>query len=370
MRKILLIGAIIFNAVAELSAQSITLPPSGDNQKCSVTQWIGLASVNITYNSPNVTGPEGENRRGKIWGGVVPYGLIDNNFGTAKKMPWRAGANENTTISFSHDAIIEGQAIAAGTYGLHMIPGKEEWTVIFNNNANAWGSYFYDENEDALSVTVTPLKNSFTEWLTYDFITKESDHAIAALKWEDIMVPFKIEVDVNEIYLQKIRAELQSSPGFDWENWVSAINFCLQKNINLEEAALWANYAIEAPFVGEKNFSTLSAKTKVLFKLNKKDDAISALELALNDETATMRKIHFLGRELVNLGFPAEAMHVFKTNHNKHPSDNFTTMVGLGRGYEAIGKLKKAKKHYLVAADNAPEGQRQYYLQLADGLGK
>lgn len=368
MNRILLVGALFFTTTAIISAQSITLPPSGDNQKCSITQWIGLASVNITYNSPNVTGPEGEDRRGKIWGGVVPYGLVDNNFGTAKKMPWRAGANENTTITLSHDAFIEGQPIEAGTYGLHMVPGESEWTIIFNRNANAWGSYFYDENDDALRVTVVPSKNTFTEWLTYDFITRNADHTIAALKWEDLMVPFKIEMDVNEIYLQKIRAELQGSPGFDWENWVAAIHFCLQKDVNLQEAALWADYAIEAPFVGEKNFSTLSSKAKVLFKLDEKAEANSALDLALNEETATMRQIHFLGRELIDLGFPEQAVYVFEENHKKHPTDNFTTMVGLARGYEALGKLKKAKKHYLVAADNAPEGQRQYYLQLANSL--
>ena len=126
----------------KLFGQSISLPPNGNNQKCSITQWIGLASVTITYNSPDVTGPNGENRIGKIWGGVVPYGFSDNNFGTAKKMPWRAGANENTTIVFSHDMRINGKRIKAGTYGLHMIPGKDKWVIIFNNNYSSWGAIF------------------------------------------------------------------------------------------------------------------------------------------------------------------------------------------------------------------------------------
>ena len=137
--------------VASANAQSISLPPSGDNQKCSITQWIGMASVTITYNSPDVTGPGGEDRRGKIWGGVVPYGMATNNFGTAKKMPWRAGANENTTITFSHDMKVEGKDIKAGTYGLHMIPSAEKWTIIFNKNSGAWGSYFYNEKDDHYS---------------------------------------------------------------------------------------------------------------------------------------------------------------------------------------------------------------------------
>jgi hypothetical protein len=249
-------------------AQSISLPPSGDNQKCSVTQWIGLVSVNITYNSPDVTGPNGEDRRGKIWGGVVPYGMVENNFGTATKIPWRAGANENTTISFSHDVRIEGKEIVAGTYGIHMIPSKDKWIVIFSNNSSSWGSYFYNEKDDALRVEVVPEKGQFTEWLTYDFTEKKPTYAIVALKWEELIVPFKIEADVSNIYLAQIRKELQGSPGFKWQNWVDAVSFCIDNGINLDEALLWVDYAISAPFVGERNFTTLSTKARLLYTLN------------------------------------------------------------------------------------------------------
>jgi hypothetical protein len=354
--------------ISRANAQSITLPPNGDNQKCSVTQWIGIASVTITYNSPDVTGPGGEDRRGKIWGGVVPYGLAANNFGTAKKMPWRAGANENTTISFSHDMKVEGKEIPAGTYGLHMIPGVENWTIIFNKNSGAWGSYFYNEKDDVLRVEASPVSNAYTEWLTYDFIEKKPTYTIANLKWEELRVPFKIEADVINIYLTKIREELQNSPGFTWQNWVAAVNFCLQHNANLDEALLWADYAIEAPFVGERNFETVSTKGVLYLKMDRTDEANALIKEAVDEPTSSMVKIHNLGRQLIEIGYAKDAMEVFELNQRKYPEDKFTTMVGLARGNEAIGKKKQAVKYYEIAAENAPEGQREYYLGLAAEL--
>ena len=119
-RNIYLLAAICFLS-SSIFAQSITLPPSGSNQKSEVTQYIGaLAKVTIAYSSPDVTSPTGDDRTGQIWGQVVPYGLNNLGFGPATAAPWRAGANENTTITFSHDMLVEGKPIAAGTYGLHM----------------------------------------------------------------------------------------------------------------------------------------------------------------------------------------------------------------------------------------------------------
>jgi len=349
-------------------SQSISLPPNGDNQKCSITQWIGLAYVNITYNSPDVTGPNGKDRKGKIWGGVVPFGLSDNNFGTARKMPWRAGANENTVITFSHDMKVDGKSIKAGSYGLHMIPGKEKWTIIFNENTTAWGSYFYDESKDALRINVIPSKSEYTEWLTYDFIEKKPTFAVACLKWEELKVPFRIEADVVELYLSKIRQELQNSNGFSWQSWVAAVNFCIQNNTNLPEAKLWAQYAIEAPFVGERNFTTLSTKATLLLHTDEADLASQVFEEAINEPTATISNIHNLGRSLIGMGYAEKAMELFEQNRNKHPDDNFITFVGLARGYEATGKTKQAMKHFRLAAENAPEGQKEYYLNLANSL--
>lgn len=135
---------------APASAQTLTLPPDGDNQHSTVTQAIGLVTVTIDYHSPDVHAPDGTDRRGNIWGKLVPYGVTDDAFGTCTQCPWRAGANENTAFSVSHDVKIEGQALPAGSYGLHMIAGPEEWTLIFSKNAKSWGNFFYDPAEDQL----------------------------------------------------------------------------------------------------------------------------------------------------------------------------------------------------------------------------
>ena len=102
------------------AAQAISTPPSGDNQKSSVTQHIGLVEVTIDYSSPDVHAPNGEDRRGKIWGTLVPMGAPDDPFGTCTECPWRAGANENTVFTVSHDVKVEGQPLPAGSYGLFM----------------------------------------------------------------------------------------------------------------------------------------------------------------------------------------------------------------------------------------------------------
>src|SRR3954466_92071 len=121
-----------------LAAQIIpglAIPPSGNNQKASVTQYIGPVRITIDYSSPAVHGPDGKDRRGQIWGKLVPYGLTDLGFGNGKPAPWRAGANENTVFTVSDDVLVEGKRLPAGKYGLHMIAGPEEFTLIFSKDA-------------------------------------------------------------------------------------------------------------------------------------------------------------------------------------------------------------------------------------------
>jgi len=161
-KLILICVGILINAVAW---SQMTLPPSGNNQKSEVTQYMGLVKVTIVYSSPDVGGRE-------IWGKLVPNGLTNLGFLKSTEQnpsPWRAGANENTTITFSHDVMVEGKPLKAGTYGLHMIPGETDWTIIFSNNSSAWGSFSYVPEEDALRVTVKSAPSEFNEFLTYEF---------------------------------------------------------------------------------------------------------------------------------------------------------------------------------------------------------
>jgi hypothetical protein len=207
------------------TAQTVTQPPSGDNNRCIVTQYIGaVASVTVTYNSPNVTGPSGEDRKGKIWGQLVPYGYVDQGFGTSKAAPWRAGSNENTTISFSQDVLVQGKALKAGTYGFFIAPAEHgPWTLIFSKTNTAWGSFFYDEKNDALRVTATPKDAAFHEWLSYEFIDRETDSTVCALIWETKIIPFTIKVpDIKQAYITKMRQELENTAGFTWQGWNDA----------------------------------------------------------------------------------------------------------------------------------------------------
>lgn len=360
MKKLL---TILFAAASFAGVcQSLTLPPSGDNQKSEVKQWIGPVQVTIRYNSPNVQGPNGEDRKGKIWGELVHYGFIDQGFGTSKAAPWRAGANENTTITFSHDVRIEGKDLPAGTYGFFIAVEKDApWTLIFSKNYTSWGSYFYNEAEDALRVQATPTEAAYTEWLTYDFEDRQKSSAAAYLQWENKKVAFKIEIpNVNDIYLASLRNELRSSPGFDSQNWMNAAQFCLNNKINLEEALTWADNAVSLPFIGRENFNSLSTKASILEALNRNAEAKATMDKAINHPTATMTDIHFYGRNLITREKYQEALEVFKLNRKKHPEDTFTTYVGLARGYSAVGDKKNAIKNWEIAIKNIPDNQKQF----------
>ena len=367
--QLMVLVTLLSTAVAVYSQGPVTGPPSGANQKSSVTQYMGLVSVTVTYNSPDVTAPDGTSREGAIWGQLVPYGMNNLGFGTAEESPWRAGANENTVITASHDIMVEGEKLPAGTYGLHMIVEPEEWTVIFNNVSTAWGSYFYEPSEDVLRVKVKPVESEFTEWLTYGFEDRQLGSTTMTLEWENLKVPIKISCEANDVYLTNIRQELQSTKGFSWQGWQSAANYCLQNDINLEEALEWADRSINAPFgVGTENFTTLDTKAQILDKLGRTQEAAELMAKAIDHPTTTMSQLHFYGRRLINEEKNEEAMKVFELNRKRNPDDNFTTIVGLARGYQAVGKNKKAIENYRLAAKNAPSGQASYYEGLAKQL--
>jgi tetratricopeptide (TPR) repeat protein len=359
MRKILSILIITMISLQAL-AQGLTLPPNGDNQKSSVTQWIGPVAVTINYNSPNVHAPNGDDRKGHIWGELAHAGYIDQGFGPAKAAPWRAGANENTTITFSHDVKIDGKDVKAGTYGLFLAIEKEgPWTWILSNNSKSWGSYFYNQNEDALRTQATPKDAEYTEYLTYGFDNRETNSTVAYLQWENKRVPLKIDVpNVNEIYVGIIRNELRGNVGFDYRNIMAAAQFCARNKINLEEALAWSDAAINPP-LGLEEFATLQTKATVLRAMNRNDEATAIMDKAINHPTATVGAIHQYGRNLLGEGKKEKALEVFKLNRQRHPEDKFTTFVGLARGFAAVGDNKNAIKNWEVAIKNLPENQKQ-----------
>ena len=358
MKKLLTIPLVL---VACCSFAQITTPPAGDNQKCSVTQGIGLATITITYSSPDVHGLSGEDRKGHIWGELVHYGFIDQGFGTSKSAPWRAGANENTIITFSHDVKINGQDLKAGSYGLFLDVEKEgPWRWIFSKNSTSWGSYFYDPKDDALRVETTPTDAPYTEWLTYGFDDRMTTSTSAFLQWENKRMSFKVEVpNINELYVNKMREELRGTPtGFNYQGWMAAAQFCARNKINLEEALTWSDIAIKGPFVGQEDFSSLETKAVVLQAMGRDKEADEIMDKAIKMPSATTQSIHQYARTLLNAGKKEKAMEVFKLNRQLHPEDKFTTYVGLARGYTAMGDKKNAIKNWEIAIKNLPENQK------------
>ncbi|MDH3650175.1 MAG: DUF2911 domain-containing protein [Saprospiraceae bacterium] len=357
MKKIFSIFCLGAFLTIQAAAQSLPLPPSGDNQKSVVTQYIGsLAHVIVKYNSPDVTGPNGESRKDQIWGQLVPYGLNVVNFGLGNPSPWRVGANENTIIKFSHDVMIEGKPLEAGKYGLHLIVDETEpWTWIFSHNSSAWGSYFYDESEDALRVQVEPTDHPYTEWLTFDFVDRGAKSATVAMKWENKMVPMRIEVaDINELYVETFSKELQGSTGFNHQNLVAASQFCLQNETNLDEALAWADQAISAPFIGVKNFSTMQNKGSVLMKMGKTSEAEEIMMEAVHHAATTPFEIHGFGRQLIGMGMKDKALDIFKYNHERFEGA-WPTNVGMARGLSAVGQYVEALKYAELAYEEAPD---------------
>ena len=184
--------------------------PNGYTKKAIVSEQVGLTQVTITYHRPEVKG-----REGKIWGGVVHKGFVDQGFGKRNPAPWRAGANENTVIEFDNDVKVEGQTLPKGKYGLFIAYDSVESTVIFSKRSDAWGSFFYDEREDALRVKVKskPIEKS-VENLKYEFLNQAPNSAVIALSWEKLSIPFKVEVDYLKQQFEAFESESQNPRGF------------------------------------------------------------------------------------------------------------------------------------------------------------
>ncbi len=363
-RVLLLSSAAVLAAAVNGAAQSITLPPSGDNQRSEVTQQIGLVRATIEYSSPDVHAPNGDDRRGKVWGTLVPFGMHDLGFNN-RKGPWRAGANQNTVFAVSHAVTINGQPLPAGRYGLHMLAGEKEWTVIFSKNSTSWGSFSYEEAEDALRVTVKPEKAPYREWLTYDFTERRPDRATVALLWEELSVPFTIAVeDLPSLYIDNMRRELRNAQGFNAQQWQAAAQYCLQTGRNLDEALKWAENAISLPGVGQPTFPALSTKAQILEKLSRSADATAVMSTAMDLPNALPVEIHQYGRRLLTQGKAKEAMAVFQKNAKRF-GEAWPTHVGLARGYSAMGDYKSALKHAETALTQAPDELNRKSLQDA-----
>jgi hypothetical protein len=349
MKKVFFSVVILFASLTFSFSQVIplTVEPDGGNKKASVSEQIGIVKINISYNRPGVKG-----REGKIWNTpVAHYGFVDLGHGTSYAAPWRAGANENTTMSFSHPVKIEGNDLPAGTYGFFIALGETESTLIFSKINNSWGSFYYDSTQDALRVKVkNETLDKSVEWLKYEFADETPNSAVIAMTWEKRRIPFKIEADVQKLQIASFKSEFRTTRSYD--DYIDAANYCIRNNIELEQALAWMDRAIYFRVMGVKNFQTLSTKAAVLMKMNKPDEARKVMEEAI--PFGTVLEVHFYARTLLNQKQLQEAVKVFKMNYDKFPNV-YTTNVGLGRAYSATGDYKKALQYIKAALPLAPD---------------
>ena len=328
VRALLVIqGLLLFVSMGH--AQSAILDLPRPSQHAVLTQRIGITDVTINYHRPLVNGR-------KIWGGLVPYGQV-----------WRAGANENTTIEFSDPVTIEGKPLPKGTYGLHMIPGENEWTVIFSKNSTSWGSFTYDQAEDALRVTVKPQSAELHEALTYDFDNPKPDSSVVTLRWEKLAVPFKVGVNVNEVVAQSLHNQLRGLAQFTWFGWDDAATYLIDNKTNLEEALKYEEDSIQ----NEERFDNLFTKSRILDALGRKDDATAARNKGL--EMAGAIQLHGYGRQLQTQGQQAEAFDIFRVNIKKNPN-HWLVHNEMARLACAKGDFDGAVKEMKLAANGAP----------------
>ena len=338
----LFVFALVGCGATASRAQTMLVLPE-DSQRAQVMQRIGITDVTISYHRPLVKGR-------KMWGGLQPYGKV-----------WRAGANQNTTIGFTDAVNIEGKPLPKGVYGLHMIPGENQWTVIFSKNSTSWGSFTYDQAEDALRVNVKPQPADFHEALTYDFDDVKADSAVVTFRWEKIAVPFRVEVNVNEIVSQSLKNQVRAWSRWNWEGWSEAADYLLNHKGNPNDALDYANHSIQV----EERFENLGLKALALEALGKKDEAAAARQKAFN--IGTPLQIHSYGRGLQLQGKQDEAFAVFRANIQKHPNEWFVHSE-VARIACSKGDFDTAVKEMKLAVAGAPDDVKPAFEGLVKRL--
>lgn len=332
MKKLPLILFAIFLTSLTAWAQTELKKPEA-SQAAKVSQRIGLTDIEISYHSPLTKGRT-------VWGDLVPYGKV-----------WRAGANENTSISFSTDVKVGGKNLLAGTYGLHMITEKDAWTIIFSKNYYSWGSFFYTEAEDALRIKVTPQTCEMQDWLGYYFSNPTASSVTFELRWEKLRVPVMVEVDVPETVFQSMQKELVHINGFFWQGYNQAAAYCVSNNIHLDIAEKWLEKSISI----QKNFTNLTtiSKLKALQNNSTESEKLAKEAMDLADET----QLNSYGYQLLAQNKNAEAINIFSLNVKRYPA-SWNVYDSLAEAYELGGNKKSALSNYKIALSKAPEAQK------------
>ncbi len=328
----LVAGAALVAAASAFGQVPLTLPEV--SQKAAVSQTIGLTEIVVTYHRPAVKGRA-------IWGGLVPYGKV-----------WRAGANENTTISFSSPVTVGGKELPAGTYGLHVVPTEQQWTFALSTVSSAWGSFSYDPKEDAVRVTAAPIVAPFLEHLAYTLDEPGPDRVLVTLHWEKLRASFPVEVKTNDVVLASIRSQLRGLPRFSWQGWNEAAQYCAQNKVDLDEGLGWVDRSIEM----NENMTNLMTKAALL---EAKGDAAQAATLRTKGlAIGTEAQVNQYGYQLLGLGKVDDAIAVFARNVKDHPK-SWNVYDSLAEAQAAKGDKAAAIANYSKARSMAPAAQHE-----------
>ena len=313
---------LLLPVVAAAQVPGLTGPEV--SPEATVSQVVGLTEMSVSYHRPATNGRA-------VWGALVPYGQV-----------WRAGANENTVVTFSTPVTVNGTKLAAGTYGLHMIPTAGDWTAVFSTQSGAWGSFSYDEKEDAARVTLEPEAAPHQERLGYTFDEPARDSVVLALRWEKLRVPMEIRIDLARTVLENYKAQLRGLPRFGWQGWNQAANWAAQNDVDLDDALAWVDRSIGM----NRNFTNLRTRALVM---TKKGDAAAADALTKESlAIATEAEINAYGYQLLGQQKVEEAIAMFAKNVKDHP-DSWNTYDSLAEAYVAKGDRKKALELYTKA---------------------
>lgn len=339
---VLLAASLLFAATGA-PAQSAILNLPRVSQHARSTQRIGLTDITLDYHRPLV------NSR-KIFGGLLAYGKV-----------WRAGANENTVFDVSDPVTIDGHPLPKGAYGLHMIPGETSWTIIFSRNSTSWGSFTYDEAEDALRVTVTPRAIENQEALSYYFDDPKPDSVVVTMQWEKVAVSFTVGVNTPEITEQSLRNQLRGRAQFEWSPWTEAANYLLDNKLSAEEALQYADRSIG----NEDRFENEITKSRALDVLGRKEESLAARNKAIG--MGTQLQVHDFARGLQAEGRQEEALELFRDNVKKDPN-SWIGHNDAARVAVSTGDFDAAIREMKLAESTAPESLKAAHADLVRRL--
>lgn len=355
MKRFVLFQLAAFLLATFVVEAQVTLPRT-PSPAASVTQTIGISTVTVNYSRPKVNGRE-------VWGKLVPYGWNVDPFGLQNSAPWRAGANENTIITLSHPAKIEGQLVLAGSYGLFFVINKDNsGEVVLSKEYQSWGSFFYDAKADQMRAKIQLRDIPHTESLTYDFINLSKNGTELVLNWEKKQFPVKIEFAVDELVMKNAALELKGQRGFSPQGRISAANYALTNRVNQEQAIGWIDQVIQ----NNKSFQALNIKAGLLKQTGKAAEADKIMTEAM--AIATEAELNAYGYQLIAEGNNDKSIEVLALVTQRFPK-SANAWDSLGEAYALKGDKTNAIKSFkkslsLNPPDNVRLNSEKYLKQL------